>query len=92
MAAAFTKAGIDFFSVIRGRSDTDVELAKVIPPMFTPASPHLEFAGWVKKQVDVPVMHASKAPTPGTTSPSAFIAASTSAVTSTSAPVRSNAR
>ena len=60
MAAAFTKAGIDFFSVIRGRSDTDVELAKVIPPMFTPASPHLEFAGWVKKQVDVPVMHASK--------------------------------
>ena len=60
MAAAYTKAGIDFFSVIRGRSDTDVELAKVIPPMFTPASPHLEFAGWVKKQVDVPVMHASK--------------------------------
>ena len=60
MAGAFTKAGIDFFSVIRGRSDTDVELAKVIPPMFTPASPHLEFAGWVKKQVDVPVMHASK--------------------------------
>ena len=28
--------------------------------MFTPASPHLEFAGWVKKKVDVPVMHASK--------------------------------
>ena len=60
MAAAFTKAGIDFFSVIRGRSDTDVELAKVIPPMFTPSSPHLEFAGWVKKQVGVPVMHAAK--------------------------------
>ncbi len=60
MAAEFTKAGIDFFSVIRGRADTDVELAKMIPPMFTPASPHLEFAGWVKQRVDVPVMHAAR--------------------------------
>ena len=30
------------------------------PADVPPASPHLEFAGWVKKQVDVPVMHASK--------------------------------
>jgi 2,4-dienoyl-CoA reductase-like NADH-dependent reductase (Old Yellow Enzyme family) len=60
MAAAFTRAGIDFFSVVRGRSDTDAELAKVIPPMATPASPHLEFAGWVRAQVDVPVMHAAR--------------------------------
>jgi N-methyl-L-proline demethylase len=60
MAAEFTKAGIDFFSVIRGRCDTDVEMAKMIPPMFTPASPDLEFAGWVKQRVDVPVMHATR--------------------------------
>ena len=39
-----------------------------------------------------PVMHASNAPTPGTTSPSAFSAASLSAVTSTSAPTRCSAR
>ena len=39
-----------------------------------------------------PVMHASNAPTPGTTSPSAFEAASASEVTSTSAPTRCSAR
>lgn len=39
-----------------------------------------------------PAMHAAKAPTPGTTSPSAVIAASVSAVTSTSAPTRCSAR
>lgn len=32
----------------------------MIPPMGTPAAPHLEFAGWVKRHVDVPVMHAAK--------------------------------
>ena len=37
-------------------------------------------------------MQAAKAPTPGTTRPSASRAASASAVTSTSAPTRSSAR
>ena len=37
-------------------------------------------------------MHAANAPTPGTTSPSAFIAVSKSAVTSASAPARCRAR
>jgi N-methyl-L-proline demethylase len=60
MAAEFTKAGIDFFSVVRGRPDTEFALARMIPPMFTPASPQLEFAGWVKQRVDVPVMHAAR--------------------------------
>jgi N-methyl-L-proline demethylase len=60
MAAAFSRAGIDFFSVVRGRADTDAQLAWAIPPMGTPASPHLEFAGWVRKRVDVPVMHAGR--------------------------------
>ena len=39
-----------------------------------------------------PVMHASNAPTPGTTSPSAAAAAPASAVTSTDAPTRCSAR
>ena len=52
--------GIDFISVIRGHIDTDEGLAKVIPPMGTPSAPHLEFAGWVKKELGVPVMHASR--------------------------------
>lgn len=60
MAAAFVGAGIDFFSVVRGRAETDVELARAIPPMGTPSAPHLEFAGWVRKRVDVPVMHAGR--------------------------------
>jgi len=32
----------------------------MIPPMGTPAAPHLEFARWVKQNVTVPVMHAAK--------------------------------
>lgn len=60
IAAAFTRAGIDFFSIVRGHADTDAQLARAIPPMGTPASPHLEFAGWVRKRVDAPVMHAGR--------------------------------
>ncbi len=60
IARALTDEGIDFISVIKGFIDTDAELARMIPPMGTPAAPHLEFAGWVKRQVGVPVMHAAK--------------------------------
>ncbi|TWS17939.1 N-methylproline demethylase [Tsukamurella asaccharolytica] len=60
VAAAMTEAGVDFFSVNRGNADTDYQLAKVIPPMFTPASPHLEFAGRIRRQLSVPVMHSSR--------------------------------
>jgi 2,4-dienoyl-CoA reductase-like NADH-dependent reductase (Old Yellow Enzyme family)/thioredoxin reductase len=60
IAHELTGAGIDFFSVIKGFIDTDAELAEMIPPMGTPSAPHLEFAGWVRKNVDVPVMHAAK--------------------------------
>lgn len=60
MAKVFTANGIDFISVIRGYVDTDADLTNIIPPMGTPASPHLEFAGWVREQVDVPVMHAGR--------------------------------
>jgi N-methyl-L-proline demethylase len=52
--------GVDFISVVRGRIDTDPALAKVIPPMGTRSAPHLEFAGQVKKALNVPVMHAAR--------------------------------
>ena len=32
----------------------------MIPPMGTPVAPHLEFAGEIKREVAVPVMHASR--------------------------------
>ena len=44
------------------------------------------------RTADSPAMHASYAPTPGTTRPSAFRAVSKSEVTSTDAPVRRSAR
>lgn len=60
IARILIEAGIDFVSVIKGFIDTDSELARLIPPMGTPSAPHLEFAGWVKRQLDVPVMHAAR--------------------------------
>lgn len=54
------EAGIDFVSVIKGHIDTDASLADVIPGMGTPSAPHLEFAGQVKRDVDIPVMHAAR--------------------------------
>ncbi|MFC9555755.1 FAD-dependent oxidoreductase, partial [Rhodococcus sp. NPDC056960] len=52
--------GIDFLSVIKGNLDTDHNLAKIIAPMGTPAAAHLDFAGEVKRQLDIPVMHAGR--------------------------------
>jgi N-methyl-L-proline demethylase len=60
IAHRFTDEGIDVISITRGYVDTDAHLTNLIPPMATPASPHLEFAGWVRKNVDVPVMHAAR--------------------------------
>lgn len=60
IARAVTDAGVDVICVIKGYMDTDAELARQIPPMGTPSAPHLEMAGWVKQNVDVPVMHAGK--------------------------------
>lgn len=60
IARDLTDAGIDFFSITRGSIATDAELARVIPPMATPSAPALEFAGRIKKQLTVPVMHAAR--------------------------------
>ncbi len=55
-----TAAGIDFISLVRGSIQSDTALARMIPPMGTPASPHLEFAGRVRRELTVPVMHAAR--------------------------------
>lgn len=52
--------GIDFLSVIKGTIDRDVTLARVIPSMGTPAAPFLDFAGEIRRAVDIPVMHAAR--------------------------------
>ena len=60
MCKEFEAAGIDVFSITRGNVDTDAALTKMIPPMYTPSAPNLEFSGWVKKQLGTPVMHAGR--------------------------------
>ncbi len=52
--------GVDFVSVIRGRIDSDQSLVEAIPIMGTPSAPHLEFAGEIRRALDVPVMHAAR--------------------------------
>ncbi|MFC9363821.1 NAD(P)-binding protein, partial [Rhodococcus sp. NPDC057014] len=52
--------GIDFLSVIKGNLDSDNTMAKIIAPMGTPAAVHLDFAGRVKHELDIPVMHAGR--------------------------------
>ena len=51
---------IDFVNVIRGRIDSDPELAKLIPLHGTPSAPHLDFAGAVRSTTELAVLHASK--------------------------------
>jgi len=60
IARTLADHGIDFISVIKGRIDTSEALAQVIPGMGTPAGPHLELAGAVRRAVPVPVMHAAR--------------------------------
>ena len=56
----FTDDGVDFLSVIRGTIESDAHLAEVIPSMGTPSAPHLSFAGEIRRELDIPVMHASR--------------------------------
>ena len=51
---------IDFLNIIKGHIDTDSALTKVIPIQGMPTAPHLDFAGEVKKMVNIPIFHASK--------------------------------
>jgi 2,4-dienoyl-CoA reductase-like NADH-dependent reductase (Old Yellow Enzyme family)/thioredoxin reductase len=60
IADDITDAGIDFISLIRGSNATEAASTRIIPPMGTPASPHLEFAGRIKQKLRIPVMHATR--------------------------------
>ncbi len=56
----YREHGVDFLSVIKGGLDSDARLAAAIPSMGTPSAPFLEFAGQVRRALDVPVMHAAR--------------------------------
>ena len=51
---------IDFVNVIRGLVATDVQLTGVIPIHGMPSAPHLDFAGLVRENTNLTVLHASK--------------------------------
>ncbi len=52
--------GIDFLSLIKGTIESDATLARVIPSMGTPSAPFLDFAGEIRRAIDIPVMHAAR--------------------------------
>ena len=51
---------IDYLNINRGRIHTDPILTKHIPIQGMKSAPHLEFAGEIKKEVNLPIFHASK--------------------------------
>ncbi|MDP9464090.1 MAG: NADH:flavin oxidoreductase, partial [Actinomycetota bacterium] len=51
---------IDFVNVIRGNIVNDAVLTEVIPIHGMPSAPHLEFAGMVRRETGLVVLHASK--------------------------------
>ncbi len=59
-AQHYVADGIDFLSTIVGTIETDQALAEVIPSMGTPSAPFLEFTGKVRRDLGIPVMHASR--------------------------------
>ncbi len=57
----FEQAGlIDFVNVIRGNIASDSTLNEVIPIHGMRSAPHLDFAGMVRTQTTLPILHASK--------------------------------
>jgi 2,4-dienoyl-CoA reductase-like NADH-dependent reductase (Old Yellow Enzyme family) len=51
---------IDFVNVIRGNIVNDAVLTEVIPIHGMRSAPHLDFAGAVRNEIGLPVLHASK--------------------------------
>lgn len=51
---------IDFLNVIKGRAATDEALARVIPTMGARSAPHLEFAGTLRAEAQLPTFHAAR--------------------------------
>ncbi|MFC2967578.1 oxidoreductase [Acidimangrovimonas pyrenivorans] len=63
IARTFQASGqVDFLNVIRGHIGTDADLTDVIPVQGMKSAPHLDFAGQVKAQIDLPVFHAARIP------------------------------
>ncbi|MBO6757290.1 MAG: NADH:flavin oxidoreductase [Roseibium sp.] len=55
-----TSGLVDFLNIIRGHIDTDPGLTDVIPIHGMRSAPHLDFAGDVRRSVDIPVFHAAR--------------------------------
>ncbi|MFW2588058.1 FAD-dependent oxidoreductase [Sagittula sp. SSi028] len=51
---------VDFLNVIRGHIDTDAGLTDVIPVQGMRSAPHLDFAGDVRAETQIPTFHAAK--------------------------------
>ncbi|MBS8228237.1 NADH:flavin oxidoreductase [Vannielia litorea] len=51
---------VDFLNVIRGHLETDAALTTVIPVQGQPSAPHLDFAGEIRAQAQIPTFHAAK--------------------------------
>ena len=61
IARYLAKSGmVDFLNIIRGHIDTDAGLTDVIPVQGMASAPHLNFAGSIRAQVDIPIFHAAK--------------------------------
>jgi hypothetical protein len=61
MAHRFKDSGlVDFLNIIRGRIHTDAALTDVIPVQGMRASPHLDFAGYIRSEVGMPTFHAAR--------------------------------
>ncbi|MCF8149002.1 MAG: NADH:flavin oxidoreductase [Sulfuritalea sp.] len=51
---------VDFLNIIRGHIDTDAGLTDVIPVQGMRSAPHLDFAGGIRQQLDIPIFHGAK--------------------------------
>ena len=51
---------VDYLNINKGRIHTDPILTKHIPIQGMKSAPHLEFAGEIKKEIQLPIFHASK--------------------------------
>ncbi|MBN36376.1 MAG: N-methylproline demethylase [Rhodospirillaceae bacterium] len=61
IARRFIATGkIDFLNVIKGHIDHDRALTDIIPVAGMRSSPHLDFAGEVKAETEIPIFHANK--------------------------------
>jgi N-methyl-L-proline demethylase len=55
-----TSGLVDYLNIIRGHIDTDAALTDVIPLQGMTSSPHLNFAGEIRKATNFPTFHAAR--------------------------------